>query len=188
MPSSPALACSPSTLAIRDATDADMSAIQAIYAFHVLHGVASFEEVPPSLEEMRTRRATVLGLGLPYLVAEQNGVILGYSYAGSYRARPAYRHTIENSVYVAEGASGRGIGVALMEALIARCEAGPWRQMVAVIGDSGNTASIALHKRMGFEMVGVLRSVGFKHGRWVDTVLMQRALGPGADTLPGPAS
>jgi len=182
--SSPAIAPSASTLTIRDATEADMPAIQAIYAFHVLHGVASFEEIPPSVEEMRARRASVLGLGLPYLVAEADGAVVGYSYAGSYRARPAYRHTVENSVYVADGAGGQGIGEALMKALIARCHSGPWRQMIAVIGDSGNTASIALHRKVGFEHAGVLRSVGFKHGRWVDTVLMQLPLGDGDRTLP----
>ncbi|MBN9472411.1 MAG: GNAT family N-acetyltransferase [Bordetella sp. SCN 67-23] len=174
-----------STLVVRDACDADLAAIQAIYAFHVLNGVASFEEVPPTVEDMRVRRAAVLGQGLPYLVAEQDGVIVGYSYAGSYRPRPAYRHTIENSVYVADGTGGRGIGIALMRELIARCQNGPWRQMVAVIGNSGNAASIALHRKVGFEHAGVLRSVGFKHGRWVDTVMMQLPLGPGDLTLPG---
>ncbi|MDH2239024.1 GNAT family N-acetyltransferase [Pigmentiphaga sp. GD03639] len=185
MSSTSALLSPSPTLVIRDACDADLVAIQAIYAFHVLNGIASFEEVPPTVEDMRARRAAVLGLGLPYLVAEQDGTIVGYSYAGSYRARPAYRHTIENSVYVADGTGGRGIGVALMRALIARCQEGPWRQMVAVIGDSGNAASIALHRKVGFEHAGVLRSVGFKHGRWVDTVMMQLPLGQGDRSLPG---
>jgi L-amino acid N-acyltransferase YncA len=176
----------PSTLPvlIRDALEADMSAIQAIYTHHVLTGLASFEETPPSVEEMLARRQAVLGLGLPYLAAEQDGRIVGYSYASSYRPRPAYRHTIEDSVYVAEGQAGRGIGGALLSGLIARCETGPWRQMLAVIGDSGNVGSIGLHRRFGFEPVGTLRSAGFKLGRWVDTVLMQRSLGPGDQTLP----
>lgn len=161
-----------------------MPAIQAIYAHHVLTGLASFEETPPSVEEMLARRQAVLGLGLPYLAAEAEGRVVGYSYASSYRPRPAYRHTVEDSVYVAPGEAGRGIGGALLAALIARCEAGPWRQMLAVIGDSGNAGSVALHRRFGFEPVGTLRSVGFKHGRWVDTVLMQRSLGPGDRTPP----
>lgn len=169
---------------VRDAQEADMGAIQAIYTHHVLYGLASFEETPPSVEEMLARRQTVLGLGLPYLAAVQDGRVVGYSYASSYRPRPAYRHTIEDSVYVAEGQAGRGIGGALLSGLIGRCEVGPWRQMLAVIGDSGNAGSIGLHRRFGFEPVGTLRSAGFKFGRWVDTVLMQRSLGPGDRTLP----
>jgi (S)-ureidoglycine-glyoxylate aminotransferase len=165
------------TLIVRDACEHDMPGVQAIYAFHVLHSLSTFEETPPSTDELRSRRASVLGLGLPYLVAELGGRVVGYSYATGYRPRPAYRHTIEDSVYVAEGLHRQGIGRMLLEALIARCERGPWRQMLAVIGDSGNTASIALHRRLGFQPVGTLRSVGFKLGRWVDTVLMQRALG-----------
>jgi L-amino acid N-acyltransferase YncA len=169
---------------VRDAQEADMGAIQAIYSHHVLTGLASFEETPPSVEEMLARRQAVLGLGLPYLAAEQGGRIVGYSYASSYRPRPAYRHTIEDSVYVAQGQAGRGIGGALLSGLVDRCEGGPWRQMLAVIGDSGNAGSIGLHRRFGFEPVGTLRSAGFKLGRWVDTVLMQRSLGPGDQTLP----
>jgi len=172
------------TIAIRDAAEADMAEIQAIYAHHVLHGTASFEEVPPSADDLRARRAAVLAAGLPYLVAQFDGRVVGYSYATTYRPRSAYRHTIEDSVYVAHGKDGHGIGGALLSALIDRCEAGPWRQMLAVIGDSGNAGSIALHRRMGFGPVGTLSSVGFKHGRWLDTVLMQRALGPGDRMLP----
>lgn len=170
--------------AIRDACDADVGEIHAIYAHHVRHGLASFEETPPDAAEIARRRAEVLGLGLPYLVAEADGRILGYAYATLYRTRSAYRYTIENSVYVREGAQGRGVGRALLAALIARCERGPWRQMVAVIGDSANAASVALHSACGFEMVGTLRAVGFKFGRWVDSVLMQRALGRGEDAPP----
>ena len=169
---------------VHDANETDMSAVTAIYAKHVLHGLASFEEVPPSLDEMKSRRAGVLKLGLPYLVAELDGHIVGYSYATFYRARPAYRYTVEDSVYVDEGLQGRGIGTALLAELIARCEHGPWRQMLAVIGDSGNAASIALHRRMGFTSCGTLAAVGFKFGRWVDSVFMQRALGPGDSLKP----
>jgi phosphinothricin acetyltransferase len=169
---------------VRDANDTDMSAVTNIYAPHVLHGLASFEEVPPPLDEMKSRRAGVLKLGLPYLVAELDGRIVGYSYATFYRMRPAYRYTVEDSVYVEDGLHGRGIGTALLAELIARCERGPWRQMLAVIGDSGNASSIALHRRMGFTPAGTLASVGFKLGRWVDSVFMQRALGPGDSLKP----
>ncbi|WP_244505414.1 GNAT family N-acetyltransferase [Rhizobium sp. LCM 4573] len=169
---------------VRDAGEADMEAVQAIYAHHVLHGLATFEEVPPTVEDLLSRRTSVLAMGLPYLVAEMGGRIAGYSYATAYRPRPAYRFTIEDSVYVAEGLGGRGIGSALLGALIARCEKGPWRQMLAVVGNSGNEGSRALHKRMGFLEVGTLRSVGFKLGQWVDTVLMQRPLGEGDGSAP----
>lgn len=178
------IAAARSAIFVRDARDADLSAVTSIYARHVLTGLASFEEVPPSLEEMQSRRANVLQLGLPYLVAELDGKIVGYSYATSYRARPAYRYTIEDSVYVADGLTGRGIGTALLTELIARCERGPWRQMLAVIGDSSNAGSIALHRRCGFAPAGHLVSVGFKLGRWVDSVFMQRALGAGDTTGP----
>jgi phosphinothricin acetyltransferase len=167
------------SIVVRDATEADMAAIGAIYAGHVLRGSASFEEVPPSVVEMSARRAAVLALGLPYLAADMAGKLVGYSYATSYRARPAYRYTIEDSVYIAEGCSGKGIGTALLGELIARCERGPWRQMIAVIGDSANAGSIALHRRLGFAHAGTLQSVGFKFGRWIDSVLMQRALSEG---------
>ncbi|RWR08066.1 GNAT family N-acetyltransferase [Paenirhodobacter populi] len=169
---------------IRDAEAGDMEAVQAIYAHHVLGGCASFEETPPDARELDARRAHVTAAGLPYLVAQADGRVVGYCYASVYRPRAAYRHTVEDSVYVADGLAGRGIGSALLGALIARCEAGPWRQMIAVIGDSGNRGSIALHSRLGFQPVGTLRSVGFKHGRWVDSVLMQRPLGAGDGTLP----
>ena len=161
-----------------------MAAVHRIYSHHVLQGLASFEEEPPAVAELLARRSEVLRRGLPYLAAEVEGEVAGYAYATGYRARPAYRNTLEDSVYVAPGRGGRGIGRALLSALIERCSLGPWRQMVAIIGDSGNVASIALHERLGFRMVGTLRSVGFKHGRWVDTVLMQRALGAGDDTPP----
>lgn len=177
-------------ITVRDATDADMVAVAAIYTPYVLHGWATFEEVPPTVADLVGRRAAVLALGLPYLVAELHGEVVGYSYATTYRPRPAYRNTIENSVYVAQGAHGRGIGRLLLGALIARCAAGGWRQMIAVIGDSANAGSIRLHRSLGFEPAGTLKSVGFKLGRWVDTVQMQRALGDGDTTppLPRPAT
>jgi phosphinothricin acetyltransferase len=169
---------------IRDSRDADVAAICAIYGHHVLHGAASFEETPPTADELARRRADVLARGLPYLVAEIDDEVVGYAYASPYRARSAYRFSIENSVYVDHRRHRGGIGRALLAALIAQCECGAWRQMIAVIGDSANLPSIALHARLGFRMVGTLRSVGFKFGRWVDTVLMQRELGTGSETLP----
>lgn len=173
---------------IRDAAEADMAAILEIYTPHVLYGLSTFEEVPPSLDEMITRFSTVTGLGLPYLVAELDAKVVGYAYATPYRPRAAYRHTIEDSVYVASGLAGRGVGATLLSALIARCEEGPWRQMLAVIGNSGNAGSLALHSRLGFQPIGTLANVGFKLGQWVDTVLMQRPLGDGAKTLPEAAA
>jgi phosphinothricin acetyltransferase len=170
---------------VRAASEADMAAVRDIYAHYVLHSLATFEETPPALEDMLARRRASVDLGLPYLVAEARGRILGFSYAAAYRPRPAYRFAIEDSVYVADGLSGRGIGSALLGELIARCESGPWRQMVAVVGDSANSGSIALHRRFGFELMGTLRSVGFKHGRWVDTPILQRSLGAGTQP-PGP--
>jgi L-amino acid N-acyltransferase YncA len=169
---------------VRDSADIDLQAIQSIYAHHVLHGTASFETAPPPIEEMALRRQAVLAAGLPHLVAVIDGRVAGYCYAGIYRPRPAYRHTIENSVYVAHDRTRQGIGKALMAALLERCEAGPWRQMIAVIGGSANGASIGLHRELGFEHVGTLRSVGYKFDQWLDTVLMQRAIGPG-DSEPG---
>ncbi len=174
-------------LEIRDAQGDDLSAIAGIYAHHVLTGVASFEEEPPSIDELAKRRANVLALGLPYLAAIRDGRVVGYCYATAYRPRPAYRHTIEDSVYVAAGLGGQGIGSALLAALIARCEAGPWRQMIAVIGDSANAGSIGLHSRLGFRRAGIFQSAGYKFGRWVDSVLMQRPLGEGDSAAPHPA-
>lgn len=166
---------------IRDALEDDAAAIAAIYAVHVRDGSASFEEVPPGTEEIRRRMHDVISSGRPYIVAEIDGRVVGYAYAGMYRARSAYRFTLEHSVYVEEGAARGGIGSELMARLIERCERGPWRQMIAVIGDSANAGSIALHRKFGFEDVGILRNVGYKHGRWLDTVLMQKTLG-GGDT------
>jgi phosphinothricin acetyltransferase len=165
---------------VRGATEADMAAVRDIYAHYVLHSLATFEETPPTLEEMLARRRASVDLGLPYLVATAGAEILGFAYAAAYRSRPAYRFTVEDSVYVADGLGGQGVGSALLAELIARCEGAPWRQMLAVVGDSANLGSIALHRRFGFELVGTLRSVGFKHGRWVDTPILQRALGAAA--------
>jgi phosphinothricin acetyltransferase len=172
------------TLLLRDATEADIPAITAIYAVEVTDFVNTYEYDVPDAAEMAQRRRNLLAAGYPYLVAELDGRVAGYCYATVYRPRPAYRYTIEDSIYVADGMGGRNIGSALLTALIARCEAGPWRQMLAVIGNSGNAASLSLHRRMGFTPVGTIRSAGFKHGRWIDTVLLQRALGEGDATLP----
>ena len=164
-------------IVVRAASEADMAAVRDIYAHYVLHSLATFEETPPTIEEMLARRRASVDLGMPYLVAEVEAKVLGFAYAAAYRPRPAYRFAIEDSVYVADGFCGRGIGSALLGELIAACEKGPWRQMVAIVGDSANSASIALHRRFGFELAGTLRSIGFKHGRWVDTPILQRALG-----------
>jgi phosphinothricin acetyltransferase len=174
-------------LRIEDAAETDLGAVTAIYAHHVQHGLASFEEEAPSSAEMRRRFTELKERGFPYLVARLDGDVVGYAYASPYRARSAYRFSIENSVYVAPGFARRGIGSALLGTLIARCERGEWRQMIAIIGDSDNAASIALHRAHGFRLVGTLHSVGFKHGRFVDTVLMQRELGDGGDMSPGAA-
>ena len=163
---------------VRDATVADLEAVQAIYGYHVLTGTGTFEETPPTTDELAQRRAAAIEANLPYLVAEIDGAVVGFAYATRYHRRPAYRYTVEDSVYVAAGLGGRGIGKALLTEVIARCEAGPWQQMLAIVGDSGNAGSVALHRGLGFEHVGTLRSVGFKFGAWVDTVRMQRPLNP----------
>ena len=172
------------SISIRDATDDDLTAIQAIYAHHVKHGLASFEEAPPDIAEIAHRRDTARSSGLPYLVAEQNGAVRGYAYASRFRTRSAYRYTVEDSVYVAPDALGAGIGSALLTELIIRCTGLGFRQMIAVIGDSANRASIGLHAKHGFNESGLMPAVGFKFGRWVDGVRMQRPLGEGDTTLP----
>ena len=168
---------------VRPATEADAAALAAIYGDAVLHGFGTFEEVPPSPEEMSTRRRAVAERGLPYLAAEDGGQVLGFAYAAPFRPRAAYRYTLEDSVYVAPEAKGRGVGRAVLSAVIEACEALGVRQLMAVIGDSGNSGSIALHRSLGFEQTGLGRSVGFKHGRWVDIVHMQKPLN-GGDSLP----
>lgn len=173
------------SFAARASGEADLAAITAIYRHHVLTGLASFEDEPPALGEMARRREGIIAAGMPWLVAvAQDGTVLGYAYAGPYRPRAGYRYTAEDSVYVAPHAVGQGVGRVLLSGLVARCETLGFRQLVAVIGDSGNAASIGLHRALGFLPVGLLPSVGFKFGRWVDGVLMQRALGPGAASLP----
>mgnify|MGYP003651937250 CR=1 FL=1 len=180
---SPDIAASP--VLVRDSAEDDMAAVTAIYGEHVSTGLASFEEIPPTLDEMQRRRTAILALGLPYLVAECGGAIVGFAYAGRYRERAAYRLTVEDSVYVDAARRGGGIGRLLLAALIERCTDGGYRQMVAVIGNSANAASIGLHARLGFRMAGVLPSVGFKLGQWVDSVMMSCPLGEGDSTTPG---
>jgi len=185
---------------VRDACDEDVSALTALYAQHVLHGLATFEVEPPDEAEMRRRLHDLTERGFPWLVAEAlhgttaafapaadagaSPTIVGYAYAGPYRARIAWRHTVEDSIYLLPAATGRGIGRLLLTRLIEESTARGYRQMVAVIGDSANAASIAVHAACGFEHVGVLRDVGVKFGRWVDSVLMQRALGEGSSAVP----
>ena len=175
---------SASSIIIRDSRPDDVTDIQRIYAHHVQTGTASFEEVAPDAGTMAERRQAVLDMGAPYIVAEVNGVVHGYAYATGFRPRLAYRYTVENSIYVEPEATGMGIGSQLLSTLIERCTDLGYRQMVAVIGGSQNLASINVHKRHGFDEAGHLKSTGFKFGAWVDTVIMQRALGPGDDTLP----
>ena len=172
----------PSTVTIRACAEDDMHAVTEIYAHHVMHSPATFELEPPSLQEMMHRRRAMLEDGYVYLVAQANSDIVGYAYVTAYRRRPAYRFSVENSVYVRAGHEGRGIGMHLMRGLLAECEKKPFRQMIAVIGDSANRASIELHTRLGFRMVGTLQAVGFKFDRWLDSVLMQKELGAGDRT------
>ena len=169
---------------IRAATAADMPAITAIYGAAVMGGTASFELEPPDTAEMERRWQTVTNGGFPYLVAVQAGAVLGYAYVSQYRPRPAYRFSVENSIYVAPEAHRSGVGRQLLAAVIEAATAKGFRQMIAVIGDSGQSASIGLHRRAGFTFVGTIHSVGYKHGRWLDSVLMQRALGPGDKAPP----
>lgn len=169
---------------IRDAQPADMAQVQAIYAYYVTRTCSSFEEEPPTIEEMEARRAKTLQRGLPYLVAEAGGEVIGYTYAGPWRVRSAYRYTIEDSIYVAPSLAGRGVGSALLSELIERCTALGYRQMIGVIGDSANYGSIALHRRHGFRQEGVLRGVGLKFGRWIDVVIMHLPLGQADAGLP----
>ena len=171
---------------IRPSLDADVPAITAIYARHVETGTASFETVAPDEVEMRRRRSVLIEKRYPWFVAELEDEVCGYAYAGPYRTRPAYRHSVEDSVYVRSSAQRRGIGGALLRTLIRTCTHLGFRQMVAIIGDSAQAASIGLHRAAGFEMVGTLRNIGYKHDRWLDTVFMQLALGEGARTPPEP--
>jgi L-amino acid N-acyltransferase YncA len=171
-------------VSIRPATEADIPAITRIYAHAVRHGTASFELEPPDEAEMTRRMRALAQGGYPYLVAGSAGAILGYAYAGPYRTRPAYRYTVENSIYIAPDAQRRGIGRALIDRLIAECEQRNYRLMIAVIGDSAQASSIELHRAAGFKLVGTFEAVGYKFDRWLDSVLMQRPLGKGASAPP----
>jgi len=177
---------SESPITIRPSTAADLAAITAIYGWNVLHGTGTFELDPPDAAEMARRREDVLGKGLPWLVAEQAGQVLGYAYANHFRPRKAYRFCLEDSIYLADAARGRGIGKALLAELVRLCEAQGARQMLAVIGDAANAGSIGVHRSLGFEHTGVLKSAGWKFDAWRDVVLMQRSLGAGDAT--GPAA
>ena len=172
------------SLEIRPTTPADLPAITEIYQHAVLYGTATFELIPPDLAEITRRFGALIDGGFPYLVAALEGRVVGYAYAGAYRPRPAYRYTVENSIYLQPSMHRRGIGLQLLQSLIAESEARGYRQMIAVIGDSANAGSIGVHRRCGFQMIGTHPNVGFKFGRWLDTVMMQRALGEGASTLP----
>ena len=169
---------------IRPATEHDADVLAAIYGHAVLHGFGTFEEEPPSPADMEGRRRLIANRGLPYLVAEDAGQVMGFAYAGPFRPRAAYRYTLEDSVYVSPDAVGRGVGKALLMAIIAACEALGVRQLIAVVGDSGNAASLALHRSLGFEQTGVGHGVGFKHGRWVDIVQLQKPLNGGDTRAP----
>jgi phosphinothricin acetyltransferase len=171
-------------ISIRPATPADIPAITRIYAHAVRHGTASFEYDPPDEAEMARRQRALLEGGYPYLVAGIGGAVAGYAYAGPYRTRPAYRYTVENSIYIAPEAHRRGLGRALLDRLIAECETRNYRLMIAVIGDSAQTPSIELHRAAGFKMVGAFEAVGYKFDRWLDSVLMQRPLGRGSSAQP----
>jgi phosphinothricin acetyltransferase len=173
-----------SAVEIRPAAEADIAAITAIYEHAVLHGTATFELIPPDRAEMG-RRFDALSLGgFPYLVSVLDGRVVGYAYAGAYRPRPAYRFTVENSIYLDPAIHRQGIGLNLLRRLIEESEARGYRQMIAVIGDSANAGSIGVHSRCGFQMIGTHPNVGLKFGRWLDTVMMQLPLGEGATTVP----
>lgn len=174
----------PAPAVIRPATTGDMAAVRAIYAPEVMSGLASFEEIVPEIDELAARFQAVVRRRLPYLVLEHEGAVRGYAYASPYRPRSAYRFTLEDSVYIGQESQGRGYGRLLLSTLIEQCGALGYRQMVAIIGDSANDGSIILHERCGFVRVGTMTSIGFKLGQWVDSVLMQRALGPGDETPP----
>ncbi len=178
----------PSPLHIRPSTAADVADACEIYAWNVRNGTGTFEIEPPDAAEIARRRDDVIGKGLPWLVAEREGLLLGYAYANHFRPRPAYRYCLEDSIYLAPQAQGQGVGRILLAELLAQCEAAGARQMLAVIGDSENRSSIGVHRALGFESAGILRSAGWKFGRWLDVVLMQKALGAGdASAAPAPA-
>jgi phosphinothricin acetyltransferase len=169
---------------VRDATDADVAQIAAIYGREVLHGIATFEEAPPSEHEMAGRMSKIQALGLPYLVAERAGTVLGYAYAGQFHARAAYRYTLEDTVYIHQDARRQGVGKALLEAILDRSEALGARQMIALISYAPNSGSVALHTQLGFRPIGILKSVGYKFGRWLDVAYMQRQIGASDTNAP----
>jgi len=169
---------------IRPSTDADVPAITSIYAHHVLNGTGTFETEPPSEADMATRRADVISKGLPYLVAEDGGEVVGYAYGNWFKPRAAYRYSVEDSIYMAPESAGKGLGKLLLTELLAQCERAGVRKVMAVIGDSANAGSIGVHKALGFEQVGVVQSCGWKFGRWLDIVLMQKSIGQGDSTPP----
>ena len=171
-------------LHIRTSQDGDIAAITTIYAHHVLHGTGTFEIDPPTETDMAQRRADVLARGLPWLVAERDGQVLGFAYANWFKPRPAYRFTAEDSIYVADAARGSGVDRALLQALVEQAQADGLRKLIAVIGDSANAGSIGLHRALGFTEVGVLRAMGWKHGAWRDIVLMEKPLGAADSTAP----
>lgn len=171
-------------LTLRPSTDADVPAITAIYAHHVLHGTGTFETSPPGEHDMALRRLDVLARGLPYLVAEQQGRVVGFAYCQWFKPRPAYRYSAEDSIYLHPDVAGQGIGKQLLIALTHQAEAAGIRKLIAVIGDSGNTASIGVHRAVGFTQVGVIGACGWKFGRWLDIVLMEKPLGAGDRTPP----
>ncbi len=174
-------------LIIRASHDSDIPAITRIYAHAVIHGTASWELEPPGEEEMTRRRHAIIAAGFPFLVAERGGKVIGYCYAAAYRPRAAYKATVEDSIYIHPDAHGQGVGKALLGALLQRCDELGFRQMVTVVGDGygGSAASLKLHQHFGFTVIGIAKSVGFKHGRWLDQVLMQKTLGAG-DSTPSP--
>ena len=169
---------------IRPSRDEDLAAITRIYAHHVLHGTGTFETTPPTEGEMAGRRADVLGKGLPWLVIEVDGQVMGYAYGNWFKPRPAYRYSVEDSIYMAPESAGKGLGKLLLTELLAQCERAGVRKVMAVIGDSANAGSIGVHKALGFEQVGVVQSCGWKFGRWLDIVLMQKSIGQGDSTPP----
>jgi L-amino acid N-acyltransferase YncA len=175
-------------LTLRPSTDADVPSITAIYAHHVLHGTGTFETTPPTEQDMTTRRLDVLARGLPYLVAEQGGRVLGFAYCQWFKPRPAYRYSAEDSIYLHPDAAGQGLGKKLLAELVHQAETAGVRKLIAVIGDSGNAGSIGVHRSLGFHKVGVIASCGWKFGRWLDIVLMEKAIGAGDSTPPEAAS
>ena len=169
---------------IRPSRDEDVEAITRIYAHHVLHGTGTFETEPPTAAEMAARRADVLGKNLPWLVAEVDGAVVGFAYGNWFKPRAAYRYSVEDSIYLAPGLAGKGLGRALLSEWLVRCEAAGIRKVMAIIGDSANAGSIGVHAALGFEPVGTVQSCGWKFGRWLDIVIMQKRLGPADTTAP----